>query len=74
MGGKYRYEDYRYAYAWTYRDCVIAALNDDKPFDQFIIEQLAADQLPDIKANEARLAALGFLTVGDLASNSWTRK
>ena len=74
MGGKYRYEDYRYAYAWTYRDYVIAALNDDKPFDQFIIEQLAADQLPDIKANEARLAALGFLTVGDLASNSWTRK
>lgn len=68
-GGKYRYEDYRYAYAWTYRDYVIAALNDDKPYDQFIVEQLAADQLPDIRANDARLAGLGFLTVGKKFDN-----
>jgi hypothetical protein len=69
MGGKYRYEDYRYAYAWTYRDYVIAALNSDKPYDQFIIEQLAADQLPDLQPNDARLAALGFLTVGKKFDN-----
>jgi hypothetical protein len=69
MGGKYRYEDYRYAYALTYRDYVIAALNSDKPYDQFIIEQLAADQLHDIKPNDARLAALGFLTVGKKFDN-----
>jgi hypothetical protein len=63
-GGKYRFEDYRYQFAWTYRDYVIAAFNADKPYDQFVIEQLAADDLPDIKPNDGRLAALGFLTVG----------
>jgi hypothetical protein len=37
--------DYRYAFAWTYRDYVIRAFNEDKPYDQFITEQLAADYL-----------------------------
>src|SRR5204863_1238871 len=37
--------DYRYAHAWTYRDYVIRAFNEDKPYDQFITEQLAADIL-----------------------------
>ena len=60
-----RTADYRYPYAWTYRDYVVKAFNDDKPYDQFIVEQLAADQLPDIKPNDKRLAALGFLTVGE---------
>jgi len=56
------FEDKNYPWAWTYRDYVIDALNRDLPYDQFLIEQLAADQLPlrDSKA----LAALGFLTVG----------
>lgn len=64
INAKYRFEDYRYMYAWTYRDYVVAAMNDDKPYDHFILEQLAADQLPDLKPNDARLAALGFITVG----------
>ena len=34
-----------YPYAWTYRDYVIKAFNDDKPYDRFILEQLAADKL-----------------------------
>jgi hypothetical protein len=37
--------DYRYPNAWTYRDYVVRALNEDKPYNQFIIEQLAADYL-----------------------------
>ena len=56
--------DYRFPYAWTYRDYVINSLNDDKPYDQFLVEQIAADKLPGIKADDPRLAALGFLTVG----------
>ena len=58
------FKDYRFAYAWTYRDYVINALNDDKPYDQFIVEQLAADRIPGISPDDPRLAALGFLTVG----------
>ena len=62
--------DYRFPYAWTYRDYVIKAFNDDKPYDQFIVEQLAADKLPDIKADDPRLAALGFITVGERFNNA----
>ena len=57
--------DYRYAYAWTYRDYVVKAFNEDKPYNQFILEQLAADQMPEIKPTDERMAALGFLTVGE---------
>jgi len=64
-----RGQDYRYAYAWTYRDYVIKAFNEDKPYDQFIIEQLAADKLPDIDKDKTRLAALGFITVGERFRN-----
>ena len=57
-----------YAYAWTYRDYVIKAFNDDLPYDRFIREQLAADLIDSgqsAKRNPASLAALGFLTLGD---------
>jgi hypothetical protein len=50
-------------YAYTYRDYVIRAFNDDKPFDQFIREQLAADQL-NLPADSPDLAAMGLLTLG----------
>jgi len=44
---------------WRYRDYVIKAFNDDKPFDRFIQEQIAGDELfPD--SQEARIAT-GFL-------------
>ncbi len=52
-------------FAWTYRDYVIKALNSDRPFDQFIKEQIAADQLPTATTQPGTLAALGFLTQGD---------
>jgi hypothetical protein len=53
-------EDRNYPHAFKYRDWVIAALNDDMPFDRFVVAQLAADQLND----PAALPAMGFLTLG----------
>ncbi|MFM2082423.1 MAG: hypothetical protein RL380_1114, partial [Verrucomicrobiota bacterium] len=50
-------------FAWTYRDYVIEAFNDDKPFNQFIVEQIAADKIQN--GDRKNLAALGFLTVGE---------
>lgn len=50
-------------FAYTYRDYVIRAFNDDKPFDQFVREQLAADQL-GLAADSPNLAAMGLLTLG----------
>ncbi|HTL68360.1 MAG TPA: PSD1 and planctomycete cytochrome C domain-containing protein [Lacunisphaera sp.] len=70
-------DDPRNPWAWTYRDYVIDAFNTDKPYDRFIVEQLAADRLiaeADAQAqarhqepsNDHRiLAALGFLTLGN---------
>jgi hypothetical protein len=49
-----------YPNAYRYRDWVIAALNDDVPFDRFIKLQLAAD----LMGEEAELAALGFIGLG----------
>jgi len=63
-------EGERSANAWTYRDYVIDSLNADKPYDQFIIEQLAADRLPDLAKDDPRLAALGFITVGKRFDNN----
>ncbi len=48
--------------AWRYRDWVIRSLNDDKPFDRFVAEQLAGDELPDRSAET--LTATGFLRLG----------
>jgi len=53
----------RLPYAYAYRDYVIRACNDDLPVNRFILEQLAADQLPATNDN-CNLAAMGFLTVG----------
>src|SRR5262245_38064481 len=50
----------RIPFSYTYRDWVIRAFNNDMPYDEFLVKQLAADKLP----RSADLAALGFLTVG----------
>jgi hypothetical protein len=63
-----RNADYRFPYAWTYRDYVVRAFNEDKPYDRFIVEQLAADKLTDLK-DQRDLAALGFITVGKRGTN-----
>ena len=52
-----------FPFSYTYRDYVIEAFNNDVPYDQFVVEQLAADQL-DLPPNDPKLAALGFLTIG----------
>jgi hypothetical protein len=46
------YEKDRPRSIWPYRDWVIRALNDDMPFDQFTIEQLAGDMLPNATNNQ----------------------
>ncbi len=52
----------RFAFAYTYRDWVVQALNDDMPYDKFVVRQLAADLVP--AEDKRHLAALGFLTLG----------
>jgi uncharacterized protein DUF1553/uncharacterized protein DUF1549/cytochrome c len=48
--------------AWRYRDYVIKSFNDDKPYDRFLIEQIAGDEM-DGKTDDS-LIATGFLRMG----------
>lgn len=56
-------EERRFPYSYTYRDYVVRSLNEDLPYDQFLVEQIAADLLP-LGEDKRPLAALGFLTLG----------
>lgn len=56
-------------FAFSYRDYVIDAFNEDKPYDRFIREQLAADLL-GLSEDAPELAALGFLSIGPHRRNS----
>jgi hypothetical protein len=56
-------EEPRYPFAYTYRDYVIRAFNEDLPYDQFLLQQLAADLLP-LGDDKRPLAAMGYLTLG----------
>lgn len=53
----------RFPFSYTYRDYVIRSFNADVPYERFVTEQIAADQL-GLKENDPALAGLGFLTVG----------
>jgi hypothetical protein len=53
------YEKDKSRRVWFYRDWVIKAFNEDKPYDQFIIEQIAGDLLPE--RTQDRRVATGFL-------------
>ena len=59
-------ENAAHANAWRYRDYVVAAFNADKPYDQFLIEQIAGDRLPAKDAARKRelFVATGFLSLG----------
>ena len=54
--------DYDYPYAWRYRDYVIQSFNDDKPYDRFIEEQLAGDEVEN--PSDATLVATGMHRIG----------
>lgn len=57
----YKADDYR-PHAWRYRDYVIQSFNEDKPYNQFVMEQLAGDE---IAPNDPEaLIATGFLRLG----------
>ena len=61
-----------YPYAWRYRDYVYDSFNKDKPYDQFVREQIAGDLLTaknDEQRNEM-LTATGFLTLGPKSLNT----
>ena len=59
---------------WKYRDYVIRAFNEDKPYDQFVREQLAGDELvrgtPQTAAESDMLTATGFLRLGQWDSTA----
>lgn len=55
-------ENLAFANAWRYRDYVIDSFNADKPFDQFLVEQIAGDLLA--KPTPETLTATGFLALG----------
>ena len=64
-----------YPHAWRYRDYVIDSFNEDKPFDQFVQEQLAGDLLPaqDDKDWSENLVATSFLAIGAKNVNEQNR-
>jgi len=59
-------ENAAHANAWRYRDYVVNAFNADKPYDQFLIEQIAGDRLETNDAARRRelFIATGFLSLG----------
>ena len=60
-------ENVAHGNAWRYRNYVIAAFNQDKPFHEFLTEQIAGDLMPETKstaANNRRVIATGFLVLG----------
>ncbi len=63
----FEYDRYRSG-AWRYRDYVIDAFNADKPYDRFVLEQIAGDELSS-ESDEVRIAA-GFNRLGPVRRNA----
>lgn len=68
--------NFTYPNAWKYRDYVIASFNADKPFDQFVREQVAGDLLPAKSPEQKReqVIATGFLTLGPKGLNETNKE
>ncbi len=60
-----------YPYAWRYRDWVIDAFNEDLPYDQFVMQQIAGDLMPSETAEiaDSQGTATAFLTIGPKTLN-----
>ena len=71
-----RTRNYPFPFAWRYRDYVIAAFNKDKPYDQFVREQLAGDRLKSENPAQVdeRSVATGFLALGSMDLNERDRE
>ena len=54
---------YRFSHSFTYRDWVVNALNRDLPYDRFLVQQIAGDQIATPE-DPWPMAAQGFLTLG----------
>jgi hypothetical protein len=65
-----------YPHAWRYRDYVIESFNEDKPYDRFLVEQLAGDLLPakDSAERAEHLVATGYLAIGAKSHNARGRQ
>ncbi|HND56177.1 MAG TPA: DUF1549 domain-containing protein, partial [Pirellulaceae bacterium] len=59
-------------YAWRYRDYVVRSFNHDRPYDQFLRQQLAGDELTPY--GDENLIATGFLAAARLSSNEEDKK
>ncbi|MFN0195209.1 MAG: PSD1 and planctomycete cytochrome C domain-containing protein [Planctomycetaceae bacterium] len=55
-------ENLAYGNAWRYRDYVVNSFNNDKPFNRFVVEQIAGDLIPE--ANQETKTGTGFLVLG----------
>ena len=75
----YTVSDPERPWAWKYRDYVIRSFNADKPFDRFITEQLAGDELAgpqqgDLTAEQIELlSATGYPAHGGRWNGQWRR-
>ncbi len=67
--------NFNYPQAWRYRDWAIASFNADKPYDQFVREQMAGDLLPanDVRERAEQIIATGFLALGSKAHDAENR-
>ena len=67
--------NFTYPQAWRYRDWAIASFNADKPFDQFVREQIAGDLLSadDDRTRASQIIATGFLALGSKAHDAENR-
>jgi len=67
--------NFSYPQAWRFRDWAIASFNADKPYDRFVLEQIAGDLVPagDDRERAVQIIATGFLALGSKAHDAENR-